>query len=289
MLLRICVCLFAVIQFNVNADPKKFPNEPFVRYVSIPVSTADESWTVSAQYRLPKVDTSNPIPAVVILHSSAGVDKTGRFYAKKLNAAGIATLELDLWGARGIMGGSADRPDAPQQTLPDAYAALHYLVAKTEIDNTKIGVLGFSWGGVNALLTATNQYNSLTGSPYKFAAHVAHYPVCWLYNNVPSFEFENLTGSPILIQSGDKDDYDLPDTCINLVNNLPVSDQELVSVKMYKKAYHAWDRLEQEIVVQDPTAHLGQGGDVLLSPNKRIAKKSRKKAVKFFETAFSNQ
>ena len=259
---------------------------PHIFYINIPVQTADTSWQVSAQYRLPRIETAQALPAVIILHSSSGIDSTGRFYARALNNAGIATLELDLWGARGLQGGSANRPATPQETLPDVFAALHYLLQQPNINAEKIGVIGFSWGGVLSMLTATEQYMAMTGTPFRFAGHVAHYPVCWLYNNVPGFEFANLTGAPVLIQTGELDDYDLPETCPLMVANLSEVDKETVELNTFKNAYHAWDRLEAEWLVTDPFSHLGQGGEVTLSPNKRVAKKSRRNVVKFFSNIF---
>ena len=71
----------------------------------------------------------------------------------------------------------------------------------------------------------------------------------------------------MLIQTGDKDDYDLPEPCPTLVNNLSEHDQSLVKLHVYKSAFHAWDRLEPKWVVNDPFSHLGQGGQVTLAPN----------------------
>src|SRR2546428_6410019 len=44
------------------------------------------------------------VPAVVIVHGSAGGDSRGPAYATDLNDAGIATLEIDQWAARGTRG-----------------------------------------------------------------------------------------------------------------------------------------------------------------------------------------
>ena len=154
------------------------------------------------------------------------------------------------------------------------------------IDASRIGVIGFSWGGVLSLLTATEQYMSMTGAPYRFAGHVAHYPICWLFNNVPGFELSGLTGSPVMIQTGAKDDYDLPETCPLLVDNLLEQDKQFVELNMYKRAYHAWDRLESKLVVEDPYSHLGQGGQVTLAPNFGAAMKSRHRVVNFFSELF---
>jgi len=70
--------------------------------------------------------------AVVILHGSAGVDSRGAFYSAALNAAGIATLEIDMWEARGVTGLS-NRPQLPIFTHPDAFSALGFLRAHPHI------------------------------------------------------------------------------------------------------------------------------------------------------------
>ena len=145
---------------------------------------------------------------MVILHGSAGVDFRGDFYARALNAAGIATFEIDMWEARGITG-AADRPPAPLFTYPDAFGALGFLSAHPNIDPDRIGVMGFSWGGVMALASAEEVYASQFGGGLRFAAHVAHYPICYATNSgIPGAEFSDLTGAPILIQIGEEDDYD---------------------------------------------------------------------------------
>lgn len=59
-------------------------------------------------------------PAVLILHCSAGVDSGGDFHEEALNKAGIATLQIDMWEARGVTG-IANRPQAPILTYPDAF------------------------------------------------------------------------------------------------------------------------------------------------------------------------
>ena len=60
---------------------------------------------VSAELRLPSLQNT-PIPAVVLLHSNAGIIGVGDFYAKALNSAGIATLEIDSYTPRGVRSGN---------------------------------------------------------------------------------------------------------------------------------------------------------------------------------------
>ena len=259
---------------------------PQIHYVNLPVHVDETTkYDIGAQLRLPR-NREGLIPAVVVLHASGGVDSTGNFYIKKLNKAGIATLELDMWGGRGMAGGADNRPDWPQQTLPDAYTALAYLAQHPDIDASKIGIMGFSWGGVVSMLTATNQYDAMSPLPFKFAAHVAHYPVCYGYNQIPGFEFQDLTGARVLIQSAELDQYDYPGACPNMVSQIPAMDRQYVEVIEYPGVHHMWDRMEPDLTVNDIFAHMGQGGEVLLAADPETAKNPRRKAVRFFKDVF---
>ncbi len=259
---------------------------PAISYVNFQSLDPTHPLTVSAQFRVP-AGTTGKVPAVVIVHGSAGVDSRGGFYAEALNQAGIATLEIDMWASRGWLGGITGRPGGVPETLPDACGALKYLSGQLHIDPQHIGILGFSWGGVVAMLSATQPYASMfTDGTLKFAAHIAHYPVCWLYNHVPGYEFISFTGSPVLIQTGELDAYDNPDTGAHLVQSLSAAARNFISHKMYKHANHAWDRLQPAMTVTDPFSHLGQGGQVPFVPDQAAAMESRSAAVRFFREAF---
>ena len=119
---------------------------PIISYVSFPSTDRLNPLTVSGALRVPG-DNSAPCPAVVLVHGSAGVDSRGQFHAQALNAAGIATLEIDLWAARGWLGGEFGRPRGVPETLPDAFGALQFLAGLPRIDPQRIGIMGFSWGG----------------------------------------------------------------------------------------------------------------------------------------------
>ena len=66
-----------------------------------------------------------------------------------------------MWAARGTARGAAARPRSPLETLPDAFAAKAFLAVQPEIDAARIGIMGFSWGGVVTLLAATQQTQAL--------------------------------------------------------------------------------------------------------------------------------
>jgi len=275
----IIVCGALIFAASVNAQVVD-PNVPIISYISFQspnLSSPGDPLTISGQLRMPSAN--EPIPAVVVLHGSAGLDSRGNLYVKALNDAGIATLEIDMWAARGLSGGG-DRPRLPTITVPDAFSALKYLAQNPAIDANRIGVLGFSWGGVVTMLAATQGYADLYGDGLTFAAHIAHYPVCWAYTaKIPGIFFSDLTGSPVLIQIGDKDDYDDgPWACKALAAPFPN-----VSVNVYNNSYHGWDRLQPEITVVDPFSHHGLGGEVEIVPNPGKAFQSRSNVVEFFK------
>ena len=270
--------------------------QPAIYFVEFPTPDLMHggSLTVKGKLTLPdrcRRHSRYPVPAVVILHGSAGVDFRGAFYADALNEVGIATLEIDMWEARNVAG-ATNRPPLPMMTYPDAFGALNLLAARPEVDAERIGVLGFSWGGVIAMATATenNQGAKFGYGDTRFKAHVAHYPLCYGYNNpyIPYSEFGSqagnpLTGAPIVIQIGDRDAYDeSPLPCRQLKASLPAAEQAGVEVVAYDNAEHAWDRLMVPIKIDDPFAHLGRGGEATLTPNVDQAYKSRHKVVRFF-------
>jgi uncharacterized protein len=238
------------------------------------------------------------LPAVLLLHGSSGVDSRGDFHQAALNAAGIATLQIDMWEARGVTS-LGNRPAAPIYTYPDAFAALALMSTQPRIDPARIGVMGFSWGGVVSLASAEQLYAGLFGGGLRFKAHVAHYPVCYGANNVdipalfpPSTsgtQFLNLTGAPVLIQIGSEDDYDNGTArCVALAAAVNPSNNGVVEVAEYPGAFHAWDRLMVPVTALDPFADegsyfgTGQIPTVRIVPSVKQAEQARQRAVAFF-------
>ena len=243
--------------------------------------------TIPARFCMPTSGSAEKHPAVVIVHGSSGVDTRGPYYAELLNDAGIATLEIDMWSPRGFGGGAAGRPRSVVETLPDAFGALEMLAADARIDARRIGIMGFSWGGVVSMLTATRPYvDRYAPAGLRFAAHAPLYPICWVYNRMPGYEFSSLTGATVFIQAGGSDAYDAPDSCPRMVAALPAAEQALVSAVVYPGATHAWDRLEPAITVSDPFSHQGAGGSVDFVPDPALAEQSRAATVAYFRRVF---
>ncbi|HUO11343.1 MAG TPA: dienelactone hydrolase family protein [Caulobacteraceae bacterium] len=246
---------------------------------------ADPPLTVAGKLATPQ--DAPPAPAVLICHGSDGVDGRGEFHASALNAAGIATFEIDMWAARGTRRGAAARPRGVPETLPDAFAAARFLAGQPEVDPERIGILGFSWGGVVSLLTATRSWRaSRGGDAPAFVAHAAMYPVCWAYEVAPGLSLADLTGAPILIQTGDADAYDDPDGLDQLLARLPAASRAAIRGVTHKGAGHGFDRDRPTQTIVDPFAHKGAGGPVLMAFHPGAANAAREANLAFFREAF---
>lgn len=258
-----------------------------VSYVAFDAVGIEDARTVAGELRVPQLEQEK-LPAVVIVHGSNGVDTRGIYHAKSLNENGIITLEIDLWAARGNFSGAAKRPKGVPETLPDAYGALAFLAGLPFVDSERIGIMGFSWGGVVTMLSATQPYaDKYAAEGLRFAAHVAFYPVCWGYNKVPGYTFSELTGAPVMILAGAEDTYDDPNSCTDLVASLSADAQKVVSAHVYPGATHAWNMQGNvDRTITDPFSHKGRGGEVRFVSNPEVSELSRLRTDEFFRQAF---
>ena len=197
--------------------------------------------TVAATLSFPG-EARDRYPAVVVVHTIAGYleNNEGR-YAAELRKAGFATLTYDSFAARGSTGVALARsgPGLWPSGVADAYAALRLLAADPRIDASRIAIIGFSYGGEVAHLTAfENLGAALDPGKARFAAHVAYYPA-GVFGVIA--ERSAYTGAPVLMLLGEEDD------------NLPVAKVESylayakaagfpapIESVTYPGAYHAW-------------------------------------------------
>ena len=122
------------------------------------ISIANGDHEIPAAVCLPAGD--GPFPAVVMLHGT-GSDRdspngsyreTAHLLAEKY---GIATIRIDFMGCGDS---AADYFGYTfESAVSDASAAAEYMQSLTEIDSDKIGVLGWSQGGTDALLCASRR------------------------------------------------------------------------------------------------------------------------------------
>lgn len=170
---------------------------------------------VDAVLALPtQASGSGAVPALVLLHTSNGQGSQDWLYLKRLRDEGIAVLAIDSFTSRGVSHTVRDQTLVSSASmLADAYAGLALLSADRRIDSRRIGVMGFSKGGIAALYAVYRPLQRLASKGGEaFALHVAYYPWCGL-----RLHRALTTGAPVLIQVGALDDLVPPERCAELI------------------------------------------------------------------------
>jgi dienelactone hydrolase len=199
-------------------------------------------------------------PAVVMLHGRAGAYSTlakgvytaatlskrhrewGEFWAER----GYIALLVDSFGPRGYSSGFpkgsyADRPAAvSEQTVRplDAYGALRYLRGRGDIMADRIGIQGWSNGGMTVLVTMSNHAPGIdkptpsTG----FRAAIAEYPGCAM----EAIQGRYLSYAPILLMIASADQEVSPTRCEEFAQKARASGSNLEPI-VYPGAEHDFD------------------------------------------------
>ena len=189
------------------------------------------------------------------------------------------------------MFGRGGRPSGLSATVPHAIGALNFLADRPDIDPARIGAMGFSWGGgLSMRIASTRESRQVDHPDRKFAAHVAFYPVCWSFSGEGppgrDVSLGQMTGAPMLVLAGEKDDYDRPDSCPKFRTSVHESYRDAITVHVFPGATHKWDAGVDETFV-DPNAYLGRGGTVTVRSNRQVREESRKMSVDFFRRVFA--
>lgn len=186
----------------------------------------------------------DPVPAMIVLPGSGGL-KLGRqmLHANNLVAAGYAALVIDYYASRsvdddtvpyGIMVSNVTDFDV----VTDAFHGLIALNRHPAIDAERIGVMGFSYGGI-ATRHAMDQRlkDSLAPDVAPFSVHVDYYGPCF-----QDIGTRQTTGAPLLSLRGAADLSNDLVQCAEREEQLRAAGSA-VSSKIYPAAGHSWDNL----------------------------------------------
>lgn len=255
--------------------------------------------SVGGLLRVP-AKAKEPDSAVVLLHSNAGIIGVGDFYARALNAAGIATLEIDSYTPRGVRSGSERNAPVLCDRLQDAWGALVYLAKDPRINANQIGLAGFSSGAAVAIMAGMGvrparlaRDNPTLLQEQVFAAHFALYPACsnimddqqrirsWINPGRP--QNWGATGKPIHITSGTNDDFDFnpKNDCLRMSQEFPAIASQL-TVRMVEGATHAFDWPSPPPPAYNPSAKAQTGGMVAMRYAAKEAEIAQKEMVEYF-------
>jgi dienelactone hydrolase len=184
-------------------------------------------------------DVPAPVPAMVILSSSAGVQRHRElYYAQQLAAAGIAACVVDSFAPRGVRSTVADQSRVSAfQMECDAIAALRRLREDPAVDGGRIGIMGVSKGGVAAINAAIAVRRRWRGVDDLFALHVGICPGC-----VAQHRDASTTGRPVFFMLAEHDDYTPARFAIDYAQRMRATGNTHVRVKVYK-AHHGWESI----------------------------------------------
>lgn len=193
-----------------------------------------------------------PVPAVVILPGGAGaIPGRENETAQTLADNGIAALVLDNFKPRGI---SEEMPYALKimgtsefDAVADAYAALKALNKHPAIDARRIGVMGFSKGGIAARMSLDERIrDKLAPKVAPFALHVDFYGPCYAL-----LQTQKTTGAPLVsFRAGSDASNDLV-ACAQQEAIFRKAGSD-VSTVVYAKAGHDWESTQPREVTDRP-------------------------------------
>jgi dienelactone hydrolase len=203
---------------------------------------------VSASLHLP-MQASSPFPCMVILTSSAGVQRhREHYYAQALNDAGCAALIVDSFTGRGVRRTVADQSlVSAAQMEGDAFAALALLRADPRIDPGRIGVMGVSKGAgatLNAAIAVRQRWRD--GFPHLFDLHVAICPGATAQHRDPTTH-----DRPIYFMLAGRDDYTPAALAVDYAQRMRATGNRRIKVKVYNGAHHGWESIGPVFDIRD--------------------------------------
>jgi dienelactone hydrolase len=197
--------------------------------------------TVTGQLYLP-VASPAPFPALVLKAGSGGLTgPTGdniRKWAALLTRWGVAALVVDSFGPRGISETATNQAQLSiWADVADALAALRVLAADPRIDKSRIGIVGWSRGGMVAMNTAleTVRRSMIDTADVKFAAHIVFYGAAEV-----QYRDRATDGSPMLFFHGESDNY-VPIGPTREFSTWAQSQGNAVTFITYPRTYHDFD------------------------------------------------
>lgn len=187
---------------------------------------------IHGELQLPQKGTA-PFPAMVIMHSSRGIESTIQDWAALFNDMGVATFIVDSFTPRGLDEQSGDKLSFPAGVV-DALRALRTLRRDKRINPARIGVIGFSRGAFAAVHSSFQRYRAVVfgTDSGRFALHIAFYGGCGQYAKT--------TGAPILSFIGSEDGFAHPDLCRKQAELLGKLGSK-VELVVYEGALHSFD------------------------------------------------
>ena len=223
-------------------------------------------------------------PAIVMFHGCDGpYDKTGalsrrmREYTELFNGLGLNVLVVDSLTARYEKEICTQRVGHRRVTQVnrrlDALGAIAYLAERSDVDEKRIGLIGWS-NGASTVLAATNlRHRDVAAATIRPAFAIAFYPGC-----EADLKRGYEPSTPVLMLVGELDDWTPSAPCVALAQ---AAAEPRPEIERYPGAWHGFDsalpvRLRKDV---PNGVHPGQG--VHVGGDAAAWRASRDRVVRF--------
>ena len=225
---------------DFDSVPYTYPPSPFkvkqAKKLGISVKTNTEPSIPLTGYLVKPVG-EGPFPAVILLHSCAGITELYALWSDRLVAWGYVVLIVDSFTPRGekYICGREELVSPWIRTL-DAYGAKRYLSSHPFVDSSRIAAMGMSLGG-NVVLQVIRISTSKNLAVDSFRAAVALYPNCQKPESI---------NVPTLILIGSADQMHSADACVRFLEKIPPPHE--ITLKVFPGAHHVFDQPGMDMV-----------------------------------------
>lgn len=201
--------------------------------------------------KLVKPQGDGPFPAVVLLHGCSGIGMFPDDWPERLAGWGYVALTVDSFGPRGFTEICSNMFRVHHNLrVQDAYDGLSYLSGLPFVDRNRIGLIGWSHGGLSALATISRSNYATSAAivttkleppkqDHTFRAVIAFYPFC-------IGQLDDAL-APLLILAGERDDWCPAALCRMKMPSGKTAHEVLL--KIYPGACHGFDH-NRDIVIQ---------------------------------------
>ena len=224
---------FLIGENNVNIVSGKFLQS----YSDILSSKILEREIITGKLYLPKVCSTQKMPAVIIQHGS-GQPKIAWYkkLAKVLNENGVIALVPDSMTSRGITKTSKDQSKLSKATrLYDTFSAFRFLQEIDCVEPSRIGITGYSFGGIIARDSVEKVLADKLGNGFVYKASLPVYPSC-------QANFENTfpTKTKVHLLLAELDDYTPASYCLK-DTKIKISKGWNMDVTVFEGAHHGFN------------------------------------------------
>lgn len=276
-LCALLVCLItslAVAQpFDIRAAASQAPDLKF------PESPKKLGLFSSLEMAIYKPDGAGPFPALVLVHTCGGLRPEIQDWTKNALSRGYVAFVIDSLGPRGVK--SVCIPPSPVNIwrgAKDAFQALEHLRRFDFVDQSRIGLMGFSWGAMVGLLVNSRAVAEALSPAGRFASVASFYPACYFSTSRGAVEFLRPdTDRPTLVLMGELDNETPPSDCLPRLEALKSKDAP-VSWHLYPKTTHCWDCASLDNLTKTDF----QGNRVTYRYDSAVTKDSARRAFDFF-------